>query len=238
MEEDTAQNKTATDELDGSPAERVFNTFELLDAILLHLPLESIIDLRSVSRHTNATVLSSLPIQRKLFLIAEPPTEFWVCSDSATHRKCDGDMLDDSDVKVMPAVISQALFDYVPTYARDRVRRKREFRLHRQPALSKPGSLYQNMLVCQPPATSVKFRICYKRPNGDSPQWAEGTAENDAGVPLKDIVDAFVCESGGVRPTKRSGSRIAIVNEGSRLYAHGVVFQYVRMWSSWSSGAE
>lgn len=51
---------------------RVFNTPELLETILLHLPMNDIISANTVSKQWRASITGSVSLQRALFLVAVP----------------------------------------------------------------------------------------------------------------------------------------------------------------------
>lgn len=65
------RTRTATKRGAKTASTAVFPTTEILEQILLQLPLKDILLSTRVSRHLNATVATSLPIQRALFMSPE-----------------------------------------------------------------------------------------------------------------------------------------------------------------------
>lgn len=61
-----------------SAAATVFNVPELMEAILLRLPMRDLAAFRRVNKALHRLVETSLPLQRKLFLLpSKEPTEYW-----------------------------------------------------------------------------------------------------------------------------------------------------------------
>lgn len=70
-----------------SAAEKVFNTFELLEAVTVHLPAREIFAIQSVSHCFRSVIASSLPIHKRLFIRTCASKELWdLCSTSPSPR--------------------------------------------------------------------------------------------------------------------------------------------------------
>jgi hypothetical protein len=57
----------------------VFNTQELLENILFHLPIADILTVRGVNKHWNALIVTSPKLQHQLCIATKPCKFFWAC---------------------------------------------------------------------------------------------------------------------------------------------------------------
>ena len=77
----------------------VFNTNELLEAIIMEIPSKTILTLRAVNKHFHEMVMSSPKIQRKLFLKPEEE-QTWASKNGEKVLKeaKDGELDEDGEV--------------------------------------------------------------------------------------------------------------------------------------------
>lgn len=65
----------------------VLNTYELLEAIILELPMQQILDIRRVSKTWKAIIDRSKPLRTKLFLEPETSKCLWVMDRRSLHLR-------------------------------------------------------------------------------------------------------------------------------------------------------
>lgn len=183
-----------------SPMSRVLGTYELLERILLHLPLKNLYVLQRVSTTWRDLIERSKPIQQKMFIAAaqEPqcPTNKAVENEFSQplyptindfrlnpllHTYCalHGNYSDTSDhrfgcVNLFPRCASQEgdkLGIFIYSLLKDNL-----------PAV-------QDMLVCQPPITTMQCLMNEPNPGFPyNPHLAEWTVYNPQGLRFRNLV--------------------------------------------------
>lgn len=183
-------NKSSHPE-DGA-AIKVFGTYELLENVLFHLPLESTIDLRRVNHFWRSVVLTSSPLQRQLFLSAAAPSPVWFY-DVRRHslERVFGSTLGLHGYRTRSATLNDAIFmqSCQTMQAEKHYEERLEFR--KAPDLSNRTSIYHRMLVFQPPPLIVNYTIYFQqrlKSKGTIPFRVTGTERDDKGVTLGDIL--------------------------------------------------
>lgn len=232
----------------------VFNTQELLETILLHLPKpQNLLQARRVNSHWNAVILTSTPLRRKLYLTPQPTSKHtpWLFdAKKKTLRLCTPQECEmPGALWTLPATLNSIFFCVEGVGMRDgitkRVQRAEPVLLKARPDMSdasgeKKGGIFAEMLVCQPASKQVTFEWVVERVgkadvlsrssrsgngSGRLKKFITGKVTNESGVTFKDLM-------GAVRDAVKrmpgglgtDGSEWSVVVEKSSLWLSGVVF--------------
>lgn len=207
--------------------QKVFSIHELFETILLHLPMEDIINLRRVSQRWDTTLRTSHALQRKCFFRRQSNPETWVMdtqTDSlrplVTYANAkDAEGLWDAAINKKrflgsrPAILNPMLFTRgkdnanIPLLAR--ARKCETIRFLSRPDLSKRYSVYHDMYVTDPPVEAVTMCV-WVTPRSNrrgTGKMLKIEIKNKFGVKFKHVINSIlgsVPETGACRSTEYS----------------------------------
>ncbi|GIZ38549.1 hypothetical protein CKM354_000196500 [Cercospora kikuchii] len=220
----------------------LFNTGELLEKVITHLPAESLISVRRVNKTWNHIILTLPSTRRTLFLEAEPVShEFWVYDQrSRVLQPYEPSMLDvygtawrDCQSYCRPTELNSLLFmrdkdlktgEEKIAPLQDRARTCESLRFIGRPNLNIPlgSSLHHDMFLTQPPVSTVEFVFHYqdrnlRRQRIYAPlQVKRIRVRQPGGVRFRDLLQAFVdAATSGLRPTAYGPPDFAVRVKGS-----------------------
>jgi hypothetical protein len=170
-----------------SPASlRVFDIYELLEAILLYLPMRDILLAQRVNRRWRATIESSKPLQRALYFLP--------------HGSCSWDGLRETNPLI--ASVFSNFFNIFPIRPvmpfmvkglLEATRARPECAVLLKPTVEEfevkvknAGASWRKMLVAQPPVVSLQ--VIDKRIAPDYHDCFNESVENTEGVRLEDLL--------------------------------------------------
>ncbi|KAK5126743.1 hypothetical protein LTR85_009677 [Meristemomyces frigidus] len=196
-----AHSNTSTMD-DATAAHTVSATYELLENVLLYLPMLDILGAKSVSKQWKAAIESSLPLKKTLFLTCdtkdcvglEEGSEGWVEDPSNYYLP----MLQHRELQILP------IFTEVPKlepfdkktpwtfHSYDShdpplpgsVRREHYLYLPKEAKTRLRGTIWRDTFLSQPPCTAVTLFVSWK-------EWGQSFkgVVDDRGVRLGRIVD-------------------------------------------------
>lgn len=178
----------------------MFDTVELLEQILMKLPIEDAIRLRQVNSSWNDTVIvsASSDMKHRLFLSPGPPTELWGYSIiRAAIVQYNPRYPFECPTGCMRSILNTAVFERKKWNSApvDHMILGETIDFKRIPNLGHDRSIFGNMLLCQPPATTVEFKICYRISGtfkANDPQdagFVKGEINEDSGVRVRDVLE-------------------------------------------------
>lgn len=220
----------------------LFNTGELLEKIITHLPPEALVTLRGVNKTWNHIILTLPVTRRALFLEAEPVShEFWVYDQrSRVLQPYEPSMLDvygtawrDRQSYCRPTELNPLLFSRDKDFntgeekiapLHDRARTCESLRFIGRPDLNIPlgSSLHHDMFLTQPPVSTVEFVFHYqdrnlRRQRIYAPlQVKRIRVRQPGGVRFRDLLQAFIdAANSGLRPAGYGSPDFAVRVKGS-----------------------
>jgi len=164
-----------------SPRDRVFDTPELLEAILVQLPQQDLLLAQRISRSFETAIKSSPKIQQALFFRAEPikdPRKWFINPILRRHFL--------PFFVLSPAAQDLKSIELLDWVAGDRTRK----------AFLYKNASWRKMLIIQPPPQNLSIVEFCNADGGDDKRTAEIPFEDTQGVSMGtvyDIAQSFVC---------------------------------------------
>ena len=187
----------------------MFNTNELLEIILQHLPIEDLLTARHINQHWNLLITRSPRLQRSLFLKQERQYHFWVFDTltetlreyKAGDNKRFGLTWTERQNIAIPSIINPFLFkENGPGIKGTLIHRAKyceSIKFKASPSLKNPDSLINEMFLSLPAPRCVEYCFFYHRtkPRGRGKLRGDGCirgrVENRYGVKLGDVLKEF-----------------------------------------------
>lgn len=219
----------------------MFNTNELLELLVLHLPIEDILTARHIDQHWNLVIIRSPRIQRSLFRMQAPRYYFWtfdgLTEDLRQYKAGDDKRFGQSWAErqniALPSIIN-------PIFFKDNGLGVKGSLIHRtkycesmyfkaSPDLENTDSLVHEMFLCLPAPREVEFKIHYhkKKPRGKGKffgdDFVRGRVVNKYGVTLADVLERFL-QAAEKHSIMESPKDYVICTLSSTLWMYGHVF--------------
>lgn len=182
---------------------------ELIELILLELPIPKVLEVQRVSKTWNSIIKESGKIQRALFLkpalgnkescFKRPgsPKDPTMCPCFWPHTDADDKFWMDVSTPNHELPITPLLNPLLKTFfCKEGAPKRRKFRNGKRQqiyinALCKGGGSWKKMLILSPPVMVLHYS--YEMDNGSN--WDGGTIKNEDGVTIGDVVDHYMCIS-------------------------------------------
>ncbi|KAK4498464.1 hypothetical protein PRZ48_011122 [Zasmidium cellare] len=136
-------------------AAQVLDTVELLEMIILELPIRDVFTDQRVSRHWRSTIVESVKLQQALFLKPSTLVESEITSKMVTFS------LDSSCVDILAAPGRKTVFPSVLLIRAYRGLFSNIKEIAGDSAMGNPEASWRKMLICQPPMERMAFLTSY-----------------------------------------------------------------------------
>ncbi|EME77373.1 uncharacterized protein MYCFIDRAFT_217061 [Pseudocercospora fijiensis CIRAD86] len=153
----------------------VLHTRELLEAIIHHLPMSDVLNLRSVCSTWKYTIDDSVSLQRKLFLKAVHTGDLWVTdthtstmrpsSSKQIREMSEQNPMESRYLVARPSQLNATFFARKPGHEKTPILHRAKYceRLSftEQPDQIKHNTIWQSMFICQPAVNAVHIYLRY-----------------------------------------------------------------------------